>query len=272
VARNRYAVLAVISLFLLGCVVPASGASTGTGLHPHKRQHKRHHHRRHQRAHRARCSAHAARAHRVHARRSSFHSGGQPDYVLAHRHCGARHHSAGAAPPHSVTHASPAAANSSTCPDADLTPTPDDLDRVRAATLCLVNRERAGHGESALLLNGHLTQAAEGHSDDMAARDYFDHVSPGGGTPLARMRECGYIYSSRLGYEVGENIGWGTLWLATPRAIVAAWMNSPEHRANILNSHYRDTAIGVAPRPVESLANGQTGAIYTQDFGLLITA
>ena len=169
-------------------------------------------------------------------------------------------------------HAGPAAANSSTCADADLTPTPEDLDRVRAATLCLVNRERAGHRVSALVDNARLDGAAQAHSDDMAQRDYFEHVSPSGVTPLSRMRACGYIYNSRVGYEVGENIGWGTLWLATPRAMVAAWMNSPEHRANILNGHYRDTAIGVSPHPVASLANRQAGAIYTQDFGLIITA
>ena len=202
----------------------------------------------------------------MHAHRSSFHSG-----QGARPHCGTRHFS-GSSGRHAAAPPAPAAANSSTCADADLTPTPGDLDRVRAATLCLVNRERAGHGEGALAPNTRLTQAAQAHSDDMASGDYFDHVSPGGATPLSRMRACGYIYSSRLGFEVGENIAWGTLWLATPRAIVAAWMNSPEHRANILNAHYRDTAIGVAPRPVESLAHGQAGAIYTQDFGLITTA
>jgi uncharacterized protein YkwD len=48
-------------------------------------------------------------------------------------------------------------------------------------------------------------------------------------------------------------------------------MGSPEHRANILNGHYRDTAIGVAAHPLASLARGQAGAIYTQDFGVIIT-
>ena len=81
------------------------------------------------------------------------------------------------------------------------------------------------------------------------------------------MRATGYISSSRIGYEVGENIGWGTLWEATPRAIVAAWMASPGHRANILDARFRDTAIGVSPHPPSSLARGQAGAIYTQDFG-----
>jgi uncharacterized protein YkwD len=96
-------------------------------------------------------------------------------------------------------------------------------------------------------------------------------VRLGGDTPLSRVRHCGYIYSSQGGYEIGENIGWGTLWLATPRAMVSAWMASPGHRANILDGRYRDTAIGVSPHPLSSMARGQAGAVYTQDFGVIIT-
>jgi len=105
----------------------------------------------------------------------------------------------------------------------------------------------------------------------MASNDYFAHVGPRGQTLLARMRSAGYIYSSRVGYEVGENIGWGTLNLATPREIVAAWMASPGHRANILDANFRDTAIGVSSYLPSSLGRGQPGAIYTQDFGVIIT-
>jgi uncharacterized protein YkwD len=104
----------------------------------------------------------------------------------------------------------------------------------------------------------------------MAFHDYFEHLGPRGQTPLARMRAVGYISSSRVGYEVGENIAWGTRRLATPRAIVAAWMASPGHRANILDPRYRETGIGVAPHPPRALAHGQPGAIYTQDFGVII--
>jgi uncharacterized protein YkwD len=46
-------------------------------------------------------------------------------------------------------------------------------------------------------------------------------------------------------------------------------MASPEHLANILDGDYRDTAIGVAPAAPPSLANGQPGAIYTQEFGVI---
>ena len=104
----------------------------------------------------------------------------------------------------------------------------------------------------------------------MASGDYFEHVGPRGDTPVSRVRACGYLSGGNVGYEVGENIAWGTLWLATPRAIVSSWMRSPGHRANILDARYRDTAIGVSPRPLASLAHGQPGAIYTQDFGVIL--
>jgi uncharacterized protein YkwD len=155
----------------------------------------------------------------------------------------------------------------SSCPGADLRPTEQDLGRIRAATLCLVNRERAGQGERPLAPNARLGHAAQAHTESMAFGDYFEHDGPRGETPLSRMRAIGYISSSQIGHEVGENIGWGALREATPRAIVAAWMASPGHRANILDARFRDTAVGVSPHPPSSLARGQAGAIYTQDFG-----
>jgi uncharacterized protein YkwD len=157
-----------------------------------------------------------------------------------------------------------------TCPHARLTPTRGDIGLIRAATLCLVNRERAAHDERPLHANARLRRAAQAHTDSMAFENYFEHVGPRGQTPLARMRAVGYISSSRVGYEVGENIAWGTLGLASARAIVAAWMASPRHRANILDPRFRETGVGVSPHPPRSLAHGQPGAIYTQDFGVII--
>jgi len=155
------------------------------------------------------------------------------------------------------------------CTHTSLMPNSRDLALVRAATLCLVNRERTLRGERPLRLNRRLRRAAQAHSVSMAVRDYFDHVGPGGQTPLARLRQVGYISRSRSSYEVGENIAWGTGRLATPRAIVAAWMASPGHRANILDPRYRETGVGISPHPLSSLAHGQPGAIYTQDFGVV---
>ena len=188
------------------------------------------------------------------------------------RHIGWRHPSQGhrAARHHSRRHRG--AHGVRACPGAELRPTAHDLGRVRAATLCLVNRQRVIRGERPLALNARLQRTAQGHSRDMARRDYFDHSHGRADTLLRRMRAAGYIFSSRIGYEIGENIGWGTLWLATPRAMVAAWMASPGHRANILDPRFHDTAVGVSPHPPSSLARGQAGAIYTQDFGGLLGA
>jgi uncharacterized protein YkwD len=153
------------------------------------------------------------------------------------------------------------------CAGEELWPTSVDLNLVRAAILCLVNRERAAQGERLLAPDMRLQHAAQAHTDSMAYRDYFEHVGPRGDTPLSRIRATGYLYSSQVSYEVGENIGWGTLWEGTPQAVVAAWMASPGHRANILDPRFRSTGIGVSIHPPLSLARGQAGAIYTQDFG-----
>lgn len=157
------------------------------------------------------------------------------------------------------------------CAHTQLRPNRGNVRLVRAATLCLINRERVDHGEAPLRLNLHLQRAAQAHTESMAFGDYFEHYGPDGQTPLSRMRAAGYISSNaHVGYEVGENIAWGTLWLASPRAIVAAWMASPGHRANILDAHFRETGIGVSPHPPAKLAQGQPGAIYTQDFGVIV--
>jgi uncharacterized protein YkwD len=162
-------------------------------------------------------------------------------------------------------------ANAAGCPDADLAPSAWNVERVRAATLCLINRERSAHGESPLQDNSRLQQAAQSHTESMAFGDYFEHVGPRGDTPGDRMRSSGYIYSSQVGYEIAENLAWGTGTEGTPRAIVTAWMGSPGHRENILDARFRDTAVGVSPHVPGSLAHGQAGGIYTEDFGVIIT-
>ena len=156
-----------------------------------------------------------------------------------------------------------------TCENTELMPEASNLEAIEQSTLCLVNQERARDGELPLRLNADLGQAAEGHSAEMVAQDYFGHVSPGGETPLGRIEASGYIPNSEVGYTLGENIAWGTLYLATPKAIVAAWIASPEHEANILNAAYTETGLGVAPQAPASLAEGQPGAIYSQEFGVI---
>ena len=70
----------------------------------------------------------------------------------------------------------------------------------------------------------------------MHDRGYFDHTSPTYGTPFQMMRAFGLTYRS-----AGENIAMG---YRTPQAVVTGWMNSPGHRANILNSSYKRIGVG----------------------------
>jgi uncharacterized protein YkwD len=156
------------------------------------------------------------------------------------------------------------------CQNTNLTPTTANLPLVRAAVLCLINTERAEHGEDPLQSDSRLVAAAESHGREMLAVDYFDHVSPSGVTPVARVREAGYFPSSEVGYVVGENLAWGTLSLSTPEAIVKAWIGSPEHLANILEAKYRDTGIDVQPAVPQELAEGVEGGLYTQEFGVIV--
>jgi uncharacterized protein YkwD len=222
----------------------------------------------HTRAHRSPSCLAARRSHHG-TRKASYHSSHRPRRLTrcvrrhATRHAVRPHHS------HSPARRHPAAGSAGGCADTDLAPATWNVERVRAAVLCLVNRERAAHGEGALQTNPRIEQAAQSHTESMAFGGYFEHVGPRGDTPVDRLRASGYIYSSRVGYEVAENLAWGTGGQGTPRAIVAAWMASAGHRANILDGQFRDTAVGVSPHVPSSMGGGQAGGIYTQDFGVI---
>ncbi len=156
------------------------------------------------------------------------------------------------------------------CQDTELTPEAGNIALVRAAVLCLINQERAQNGRGPLTLNAHLENAAEGHCAELVADDYFAHISPSGETPVQRIAATGYIPGPSTGYAIGENLAWGTLSLATPKSIVAAWIASPGHLANILESQYTETGIGVTPAVPASLGEGEPGASYAQEFGVIL--
>jgi uncharacterized protein YkwD len=160
--------------------------------------------------------------------------------------------------------ASTAASVTGACADAGLVPEPDNLALISAATLCLINEQRAAAGVASLRANAALAAAASSHSVEMVALDYFDHVSPSGEAPIDRAVAAGYLRPGAAG-GVGENIA-AVDDPATPAAAVAIWMGSAEHRANILDPDYRDSGIGVTPGIPAILAAG-SGATYTQDFG-----
>lgn len=119
-----------------------------------------------------------------------------------------------------------------------------------AQVLSLVNEERAKVGCSPVAANSALTTLAQSYSEDMAARGFFDHTDPDGRTPWDRAEKAGI---SNLG---GENIARGQ---ADAAAVMDAWMNSPGHRANILNCDFKTLGVGV------ELGSG--GPWWTQNFG-----
>ncbi len=159
--------------------------------------------------------------------------------------------------------AAPASA-SAECAGADLRPAAENLPQVRAAVLCLLNQERASRGLSPLRANTKLRKAAERHSRNMTSQDFFSHVSPGGSTPVERVKAAGYLTGAGS-WAVGENIAWGEQRLSTPAEIMESWMESPGHKANILNRSFRHVGIGVAVgAPVDGASGGAT---YTTAFG-----
>ena len=78
----------------------------------------------------------------------------------------------------------------------------------------------------------------------MVDHQYFAHEGRDGSQPAERIRATGYL-SGGGAWRIGENLAWGTGDLASPRAIMAAWMHSPGHRANILQPQYRQIGFGV---------------------------
>jgi uncharacterized protein YkwD len=136
---------------------------------------------------------------------------------------------------------------------------------VGRAIRCLVNGQRAAHGLAPLRPSRQLRVAAEGHGADMVGHRFFAHVSPFAGAITARARRSGYLTPVADDYALGEDIAWGEGELATPTAIVTAWMNSPAHRAVILDREFQDMGVGViAGVPVDtSLA----GATFVLDVG-----
>jgi uncharacterized protein YkwD len=138
--------------------------------------------------------------------------------------------------------------------------------RLAQAVVCEINRVRAQHGLRRVTLNDALATAARRYARSMAKRNFFSHVSPDGSTLVDRLRRVGYARPGTA-WALGECIGWATSSLATPAAMVRAWMHSPPHRAIILTGAYRNIGAGVAGGlPVRGV--GGSGATYVADFGV----
>ena len=100
----------------------------------------------------------------------------------------------------------------------------------------LVNEIRIENGLRPLTYDWELSRVARYKSQDMKDNKYFSHTSPVYGSPFQMMKSFGISYRS-----AGENIAKG---YATPEAVVEGWMNSPGHRANILNSSFTHIGVG----------------------------
>ncbi|MDA1209062.1 MAG: CAP domain-containing protein [bacterium] len=151
-------------------------------------------------------------------------------------------------------------------------------ERVQLEVLSAINEIRVNNNLKPLKLNKQLSTAAFGHAKDMWERKYFDHFSPEGGTYIDRIKASGYtdvdpiqcgcdqiresqadtsrlttggngfvVYASntcdcRASYALGENLATGQL---TVPEVVQDWMNSPGHKANILQPAFEETGIGI---------------------------
>jgi uncharacterized protein YkwD len=132
-----------------------------------------------------------------------------------------------------------------------------------AATLCLLNQQRSAHGLGALSESTVLDRAATAYAADMVDRRFFDHVSPGGGTMMDRIKAAGWVGGGS--WSAGENIAWGSGGYATPASTVDGWMHSAGHRANILNGSFGAIGIGIAEGAPQAGIDGEAGT-YVTDF------
>ena len=107
--------------------------------------------------------------------------------------------------------------------------TQDLLDRT--------NQVRQDNGESGLMLNTKLSQAAALKANDMFVNQYWSHTSPQGIEPWTWFKEAGYTYS-----DAGENLAKN---FHSTGGVVTAWMDSEEHRANVLDIRYEEVGFAV---------------------------
>jgi uncharacterized protein YkwD len=121
------------------------------------------------------------------------------------------------------------------------------------ALLTEMNRVRAAHGAGPLRIDATLERAARVHSRDMLRRGYFAHGNFG-----RRLASLG-----ARGPLVGENLGWGVGWRGTAQGIVASWLASPAHRANLLRPGFRRVGLGLL---VGTFAGRGGTTLVTADF------
>lgn len=134
---------------------------------------------------------------------------------------------------------------------------------IQAKIIAETNIQRYDQGDGLLPLfeNEKLNKAALAKANDMFLNQYFEHISPSGISPGELVQNYGYEY-----IIAGENLILGNF--ASEKDLVQAWMDSPGHRANILNDRY--TEIGVAI--IKGEYEGNTVWIGVQEFGVPLSA
>ncbi len=149
---------------------------------------------------------------------------------------------------------SPAPVASQSTPTAPTSDAPSSMSTLEQAVVDLTNQARAQNGLPPLQANSALVASAQIQSANMARLNQLEHVLPGVALPTLQSRAMavGYPYA-----WLGENIAFN---YADAPSVVTAWMNSPEHRANILNPNYTDIGVSIA-------WNSLGQAYATQDFG-----
>ncbi len=120
----------------------------------------------------------------------------------------------------------------------------------RQELLAETNEERQSTGEPALKLNPELSEAAQLKARDMSANGYWSHTSPEGKEPWYFIESAGYKYS-----KAAENLAYG---FDSSSSVVSGWMNSPEHKANIIDSSLRDVGFGIVNIPDYQNSGPQT--------------
>ena len=162
------------------------------------------------------------------------------------------------------------------------------LNAKEKETFARHNRIRRDHNLPTFCVHPDLQRAARAYSQDMLVEDYFDYKHRSCDRSLNDYRQltCYEEFFERIerfGYgnysDLGENIAWGSGTLGTPAKIMDGWMDSPGHRANILDRDYREIGIGVRagdnydtnptdPDPEDAGREGVDDAfVYTADFG-----
>lgn len=132
---------------------------------------------------------------------------------------------------------------------------------TNAGIVTWTNSQREAQGLMPLHENAELRKAAEAKVDDMFAKQYFEHESPDGKTPADVIRKAGYAY-----IVVGENLALGNF--KDDETLVQAWMDSPGHRANILNNKFQE--IGTAAK--KGMFEGKEVWLAVQEFGAPLSA